>query len=316
MSTERFFTHPLGILFSAVFATLLWGSAFPFIKLSYNLLSIGSNDIGEQLLFAGYRFFLAGVLVLLFFIMMKKPMKFQRKTFIPVLKIGVFQTFLQYVLFYIGLALSTGIQGSIIAGTTSFFQMILAHVMYTDDKLTKEKLLGLVAGFSDVIVVNLQKGASDIHFGLGEILLLLAMLVSGFGNILAKEGARKMEVGYLTAYQMIFGAIGLLIIGMIQVGMFPFHFTLKSILILLYLSFLSAAGFVLWNNVMKYNAVGKVSIYLFLTPVFGVFLSSALLGERIHSLVLIGLALVAAGIIIVNRTPHLHPKGQNNRPNM
>lgn len=301
MSAERFFTHPLGILISAICATLLWGSAFPFIKLGYNYLGIESGEIGEQMLFAGYRFFLAGLMVLLFFYFIKKPMKFLPSTFLPVIKIGLYQTFLQYVLFYIGLSMSTGIQGSIIAGTTSFFQMLLAHFMYPDDKLNTKKILGLVVGFSGVIAVNLTKNVTSIHFGIGDGLLLLAMLVSGYGNILAKEGTQKLDVGYVTAYQMIFGALGLLIIGIVQVGAFPFHFTFKSLFTLLYLAFLSATGFVLWNNVMRYNAVGKVSIYLFLTPVFGVFLSSALLGEKIHFFVLVGLTLVATGIIIVNQ---------------
>jgi drug/metabolite transporter (DMT)-like permease len=301
MTAQRFFTHPLGIIVSAVAATFLWGSAFPFIKLSYELLDIRSNELGEQMLFAGYRFFLASILILFFFTMMKKSMRFQRETFRSVVKIGAFQTFFQYVLFYIGLSLSTGIQGSIIAGTTSFFQMILAHFMYPDDKMSQRKVIGLLIGFAGVIAVNLTKGEFVLDFGMGEILLLLAMLSGGFGNILAKEGAKQMEVGYLTSYQMLFGSIGLLVLGIVQVGPFPFDFEWTSFFALLYLAFLSAAGFILWNNVMKYNQVGKVSIYMFLVPVFGVFLSATMLGEEVHSFVLLGLALVASGIVIVNR---------------
>jgi len=301
MTAERFFTHPLGIVFSAVLATFLWGSAFPFIKLSYDLLDIQSNEIGEQILFAGYRFFLASMLIFIFFLVMKKEMRFKRETLQPIMKIGFFQTLLQYVLFYIGLSLSTGMQGSIIAGTTSFFQMVLAHFMYADDRLNRRKTIGLIVGFSGVIAVNLTKGNFQLNFGLGELLLLLAMLSGGFGNILAKEGAKKMEVPYLTSYQMLVGSLGLLIIGIVQVGFFPFSFQTGSFLALLYLSFLSAAGFILWNNVMKYNQVGKVSIYMFLVPVFGVFLSAMILREELHQFVLIGLALVTAGIFIVNR---------------
>lgn len=301
MTAERFFTHPLGIVFSAVLATFLWGSAFPFIKLSYDLLDIQSNEIGEQILFAGYRFFLASMLIFIFFLVMKKEMRFKRETLQPIMKIGFFQTLLQYVLFYIGLSLSTGMQGSIIAGTTSFFQMVLAHFMYADDRLNRRKTIGLIVGFSGVIAVNLTKGDFQLNFGLGELLLLLAMLSGGFGNILAKEGAKKMEVPYLTSYQMLVGSLGLLIIGIVQVGFFPFSFQTGSFLALLYLSFLSAAGFILWNNVMKYNQVGKVSIYMFLVPVFGVFLSAMILREELHQFVLIGLALVTAGIFIVNR---------------
>lgn len=70
----------------------------------------------------------------------------------------------------------------------------------------------------------------------------------------------------------------------------------------MYLSVLSAAGFALWNTVMKYNAVGKVSLYLFLIPVFGVLLSAVLLDERVSAWIGLSLGLVVAGILIVNRS--------------
>ena len=54
---------------------------------------------------------------------------------------------------------------------------------------------------------------------------------------------------------------------------------------------------------MKYNKVGKVSMYMFFIPVFGVLLSSMILGEAIHSFVLLGFSMCSQGIIVVNRTP-------------
>lgn len=301
MTTKDFFTHPLGIVVSAAGATFLWGSAFPFIKLSYASLDIKPDEIGEQMLFAGYRFLLAGLLILILFLLLKRNMKFRTETTKPLLKIGLFQTFLQYVLFYIGLSYSTGIQGSIIAGTTSFFQILLAHFLYPDDRMSRLKVAGLMVGFTGVIFANWPNGEYEIHFGIGEILLMGAMLAGAYGNILAKQGSAKMEVIYLTAYQMILGSLGLIAIGAFTVGLVPFDFDLKSGLMLIYLAFLSATGFILWNNVMKYNQVGKVSLYLFLVPIFGVLLSSLLLGEALHYFVIAGLVLVVAGIVLVNR---------------
>ncbi|HAQ08340.1 MAG TPA: EamA family transporter, partial [Bacillus bacterium] len=301
MSTKDFFTHPLGISVSAAGATLLWGSAFPFIKLSYIHLDIRPEEIGEQMLFAGYRFLLAGLLILCLFLILKRNMKFKPETTLPLLKIGLFQTFMQYVLFYIGISYSTGIQGAIIAGTTSFFQILLAHLLYPDDRMNRLKIAGLMIGFTGVIFANWPNGEYEINFGIGEMLLMLGMLSGAYGNILAKQGSAKMEVIYLTAYQMILGSSGLVAIGVVSVGFVPFQFDLVSGLMLVYLAFLSAAGFILWNNVMKYNQVGKVSLYLFLVPVFGVMLSSVLLDEPLNSFVMAGLLFVVAGIVLVNR---------------
>jgi drug/metabolite transporter (DMT)-like permease len=300
MSAKKFFTHPLGVIFSAIITTFLWGSAFPFIKLSYEHLQIEKTEIWEQILFAGYRFFLAAILILLFFTLFGRKLTFQRNTFKVVGKVGLFQTFLQYVLFYIGLSFSTGVQGSIIAGTTSFFQLLAAHFMYKNDRLSIRKMIGVTVGFAGVIIVNITKGTLSLHLGIGEILLLIAMAFGGYGNVFAKEAAKKVDVAYLTAYQMMMGAIGLLLIGGFTAGFFPFHFDLVSFGMLVYLSLLSSVGFILWNNVMKYNQVGKVSMYLFLVPVFGVMLSSIMLHEALSYLVFIGLIMVTSGIIIVN----------------
>ncbi|MBC6973565.1 DMT family transporter [Bacillus sp. Xin] len=311
MKTEKFFTHPIGVFVAALAATFLWGSAFPFIKLSYAELGIRPHEVGEQILFAGYRFFLSGVMLLFFFKALGKDMHFKKETGKQLVQIGLFQTFLQYVCFYIGMSYSSGIEGAIISGTSSFFQILLAHFLYKDDALNIRKVIGVSIGFCGVILVNVPSdGSMAFHFGIGELLLLGAAMMYSYGNILAKEGSKTLDVGYMTAYQMIFGSIGLLCIGIFQVGFMPFIFNMKALCMLLYLSFLSAAGFCIWNTVMKYNKVGKVSMYMFFIPVFGVLLSSMILGEAIHSFVLFGLACVAAGIIVVNRTSNIQKAEQ------
>ncbi len=300
MTAERFFTSRFGLIFSAILATFLWGSAFPFIKLSYEELHITADETGKQILFAGYRFVLAAVLIFIFSLFMKRKMSLKRTDVKELSMIGLFQTFLQYVFFYIGLAYSTGVQGSIIAGTTTFFQMIIAHFVYRDDPLDKRKIIGLTIGFSGVVMVNLTKGSFELSFGIGESFLLLAMLFAGIGNVLAKEGSSRINVITLTTVQMLFGGIGLLLVGATFAGWMPFVITVKGMCMFLYLAFLSATGFVLWNFVMKYNKVGKVSMFLFLIPIFGVFLSAVLLKEALSFYVFLGLALVVFGIIVVN----------------
>ena len=301
VSAQKFFTHPAGVLASAIAATFLWGSAIPVVKKSYEHFGIASGEFGKQMLFAGYRFFLAGLLLWLVFYLWKGIALPKREEFLPVIKVGLFQTFLQYVFFYIGLSLSTGVQGSIIAGTTTFFQIIFAHFIYLDDRLSVRKILGMVIGFTGVVLANMNSGKLDFHFSTGEWLLIIAMIASALGNILAKQASVKVAVGVLTSWQMMMGGAGLALIGISLEGAFPFHFDWIAGLLLLYLSFVSATGFFIWNNVMKYNPVGKVSMYLFLVPVFGVLLSTILLNETLQAMVLVSLCLVATGIIIVNR---------------
>lgn len=48
------------VCLTAMLCCLLWGSAFPSIKIGYKLFAIKASDTGSQLLFAGIRFALAG----------------------------------------------------------------------------------------------------------------------------------------------------------------------------------------------------------------------------------------------------------------
>jgi len=299
-ATEKIFTHPLGIVAAATGATFLWGSAFPVIKLSYAELGIGKESLYEQILFAGYRFTLAALLILAIMKLTGRSVAYQRGSWRGVGRIGLTQTLLQYVFFYYGMSGSSGVQASIIAGTTSFFQILVAHYMYANDRINARKLAGLIVGFAGVVVVGMSKGATGVHFGIAEICLLLAMFFGGLGNVLSKKESERLDILYMTSYQMLFGGLALIAIGAAGAGIAPISFTWSAVGMLLYLSVLSALGFVLWNTVMKYNQVGSISMYLFLIPVFGVFLSAMLLSEDLHLAVWLALALVVAGIVIVN----------------
>ncbi|SDW55609.1 DMT family transporter [Paenibacillus sp. CF384] len=302
MTAAKFFTHPLGIIGASVSATLLWGSSYPFIKLSYARLGIESHDTMEQILFAGYRFTLAGLLILAYMLIRKETLRYQRGSGGMVASIALFQTVLQYIFFYAGLSKSAGVVGAVIAGTISFFQIALAHFLYKNDRINGTKGLGLLVGFLGLLVLGLSKhdGNSGLHFSLGEVLLIAATLFNAIANLLSKRAAASYSIPYINGYQMLVGGIVLTVIGAWQSGLAPFHFDGIALLMLLHLALVSALAFMLWNNVMKYNSVGSVSMYLFLIPVFGVLQSAMFLSEPLSAAVLGALALVSAGIVIVN----------------
>ena len=99
----------------AMVCCLLWGSAFPCVKIGYELFRIDASDTASQIVFAGTRFFLAGVLTLIFGSISQKRLLIPKKTDIPMIgKLALFQTILQYLFFYIGLAHTTGVKSYIL----------------------------------------------------------------------------------------------------------------------------------------------------------------------------------------------------------
>ena len=199
MRTEAFFRHPAGMALSAILATFLWGSAFPVIKLSYTSLEIGPNEIGEQILFAGYRFFLAGILIFLFYTLIgrKEEMKFQPSSWKLITILALLMTFFQYLFFYIGLSGATGTQGSIISGTASFFQIIFAHFLLQNDRLSIAKVIGLLVGFTGVMITFIPKGGAPFTIGYGEWFVLASTIVAAYGNIVTKRALVNLSAHYL-----------------------------------------------------------------------------------------------------------------------
>lgn len=121
MNTD-IFSHSLVVCGLALICTLLWGSAFPSIKVGYRLFEIESGDTASQILFAGYRFTLAGLLTLVIgWVKMGKFPVPDRGIWKNIMVLRTFQTILQYLFFYIGLSRTEGSKGSIIVASSYFF---------------------------------------------------------------------------------------------------------------------------------------------------------------------------------------------------
>jgi drug/metabolite transporter (DMT)-like permease len=285
-------------------ACLLWGSAYPAIKTGYAMFSIDANDIPTKMVFAGYRFVLAGLLLLALAAVTQRPLRLRGWTQVrQIATLGLAQTTLQYIFFYIGLAYTTGVKGSIMNATGTFFSVLLAHFIYKNDRLSWNKALGCVVGFAGVMVVNFNHDLLDFHFTLlGEGFVVIAAFILSAGAIYGKKISQDMDSVVLTGYQLTVGGL-VLTAGGFAFGGTLTGFTLQSSALLLYLVLLSSVAFALWTILLKYNRVGEVTVFNFLIPVFGAILSAIFLGESILELkYMVALVLVCTGIYLVTKT--------------
>lgn len=302
MDKLKFYTNRINIIIIAVICTFLWGSAFPAIKVGYDIFNIAGNDVGSKLIFAGYRFFLAGIFVLIMKLLMKESIfNLTFKDIKEVTILGLGQTTLQYIFFYLGMAYTTGVRGSIINGTGTFFSIILAHFIYKNDKLNLNKALGCIVGFIGVIIVNLG-GGSVLDGGIsfkGEGFIMLAAFMLSISSIYSKKISQNKDAYTITGYQLTIGGAVLTLIGYLLGGNLT-NFTFKSTTLLIYMALLSSVAFALWSQLLKYNKIGVISVFNFLIPVFGTILSAIVLKENIFDIkILMALILVCTGIYLV-----------------
>ena len=290
------------VVLMAVLCCLLWGSAFPCIKLGYQLFDIPSGDSSSQILFAGIRFTLAGILVILAgSVLQGKFLKPSGKAIPKVLKLCMFQTVLQYIFFYIGLAHITGVKGSIVNAVNVFFTILVSCLMFRLEKLDKQKILGCIIGFAGVVIVNLG-GEFDMSFTmLGDGFLMISAFAYALSSVLIKIYGKDENPVMLSGYQFVAGGFIMILAGLIMGGRLNIV-TIKGALLLLYMAFISAGAYTLWSLLLKHNSVSKVAVFGFCTPIFGVILSAIILGEStsFQPKTLAALLFVCIGIIIVN----------------
>ena len=175
---DQFFSIPAAAVLMAVVCNVLWGSAFPFIKLGYRLFAIDSADTASILCFAGVRFMMGAALVWLAGLALnRRPLPMPHgKTLASACGLGLWQTAAQYFFYYSAVALLTGAMGGILNSTQSFMGVILAHFLYGNkDRLTPRKALGCVLGFGGVLVATLgNHGGGSVK---GMAFMLIASVI-------------------------------------------------------------------------------------------------------------------------------------------
>lgn len=301
MKSNKIFANPVFVAITAVFCCALWGSATPFIKIGYSLI-LPEKNVVSTILFAGIRFTLAGILTVLIYSLARRKLLYpKRENISKVLTVSAFQTVIQYIFFYVGLANTTGVKGAIASGSNAFFSILVASLIFRQERLTFKKIIACIIGFAGVVIINLKGLEFNMNF-MGDGFVIFSAIAYAVSSVLIKRYSKYEDPVVISGYQFIIGGVFMIIIGVILGGKVTFE-SMQAVLVLLYLSALSAVAYSLWGVLLKYNPVSKVAIYSFMIPVFGTLLSKLMLPEDSNvdpvNLV-VTLVLICTGIFILN----------------
>lgn len=283
---------------------ILWGSAIPVIKTGYRLMEVDAADTASQIVFAGVRFTLAGLLVLIFASIREKKVLIPDRTILKyAVPVCLAQTVGQYFFFYIGVAHTSGVKGGIITGLGNFIAILISCLIVRNERMTGRKMAGCVLGFAGVVVINLMGKSLDMGFTLtGEGFILISQVAYGISTILINIYSKKVSPVVLSGTQFTMGGIVLTLIG-VGMGGHLGNVTAVGVVIIFYLAMVSAVAYTLWSVLLAWNDVSKVAIFGFVNPLCSVILSALILGEvkqAFNTGSLAALLLVCAGIYIVN----------------
>lgn len=298
---KSIFQNPLIIMITALICCALWGSATPFIKTGYELI-LPWRGTASTILFAGLRFTMAGIITVLIYSIGRKKFLYPKKeNFGRVACVASFQTVLQYIFFYIGLANTSGVKGTIASGSSAFFALLVAGIFFKMEKITFKKLFACVIGFAGIVLVNLEGLDLNMNF-FGDCFVIFSSIASAISSVFIKKYSKHEDPVVISGYQFFIGGIVMILIGLAMGGRVQFP-SMTAAGVLIYLAFLSATAYSLWGILLKHNPVSKVSIYSFMTPVFGVILSNIMLDEasRVGTLnLIVAMLLVSGGILLLN----------------
>lgn len=300
--TKSIFQRPLWMTIFALTAAIAWGWAYPLIKLGFSEFAITTEMTGSKMLFAGIRFCLSGLIVLLIAGAKKRDFKVRKSIdWWYILLFCMMNTTLHYAFFYFGLSHSEGSRAAILNSLSVFSVVIFACIFFKSDRMTVKKIIGCIVGFVGILSLNLGGEDSGQFTWLGDGMIILNALCGASASLLTRGLGKRVDVFVGTGYSLAIGGALLIIPGLLMGGKLP-QITFLGLTYLLLLIAISTLGFTLYNKLLTCNPVGKVAIYNSLIPIVGAVTSCLCLNETFYIKYMIAGALAAGGIYIINKS--------------
>ncbi|MCC3357285.1 DMT family transporter [Bacillus sp. REN16] len=270
-----------------VTTTALMGSSFAVGKIGLGYVS--------PLLLVGIRFTIAGILMALF--VWKKPLPKKLLDWVRIFTIGFFQTAGVMGCIFLSLRTITAGESSILTFSNPLLVVILSTI-FLGIRYHFFHWVGVIVGFTGVFITL----GFHLNLDTGIVLGLGSSISWSIGTLLIKKWGARFNIWVLTAYQMLFGGILLLLMSF-TLEVPSITITPTSVFIILWLAIMaSIVQFAIWFYLINTGDPGKTSAFLFLAPFFGVLTGWVLLKEVVEWFVYGGALLIFLGIFLVNWT--------------
>lgn len=211
---------------------------------------------------------------------------------------------IQLSLFYLGLSRTYASRGVLISNLLPFFVLFLSHRFIPGERITWNKLVGIILGFCGVGVLFSDSLNSSGSFQAGDPIILAAVIIWSGNVVYTKRIIAEYEPFHLVLYPMIASVPVFLTAGWVWDSRMIFDFSPVVLGAYAYQGLVTAAfGFVAWSTMLKRYGASTLHAFVFIMPVAGVILSGLVLDEPITSNLIVALVFIAAGILMVHASP-------------
>ncbi len=282
--------------------TLIYATCFTAIK--------AGLIYAPPLLFAGLRALIGGLALLAWAFVWHEPLLPSQVSWKGLLALAFTATTVAFGAMF----LSPGRTGAGIAsvlGNLQALATVVLSVVFLGEYLTRDKGIALALGLAGVILIAYPALTGPDSSGIsGPALALTVSISSAFSNIIVKRMKIKSSLLAVTAWQLILGSLPLLAASAWLERGRPVDWTLPFASLLLFLalagtSFVTAA----WYWLIQHDDVGRLSIFFYLVPVFGLGIATLVFREAVSLIEGAGVVLVLAGIgALIGEQRLLHPQ--------
>ncbi len=280
-----------------VVLVVLWGSSFSALKVGL--------EYSPPVLFAGVRSILGGVaMTLVALVWGGGSPKFRHHwtvfALLSVLNVVIFLGLQTAAIMYLP-------SGS--AAVLIYLQPILVGVLawlFLGEGLTTRKVVGLLLGFSGIAAVSAGGLLGELPPGasLGVALGVGAALSWALGTVYFKKAQERVATLWAVAVPFLAGGVVLTALGMVVESPAEITWNTPFVLSLLYSSLLgTAVAWLIWLGLVRAGEASRVSAYIFFVPLMAVVIGAIFLDENLSPSLLVGAALVVAGIYLANGKP-------------
>lgn len=281
----------------------IWSASFLWIK-------IAVQEVGPFTL-VGFRVLFGALTGLLAVILTHTAWPRDRAHWITFTILGMTSVAIPFILISWGEKTIDSAVASILNASTPLFTIVIAHYALRDDRMTIQKVLGLLIGFGGVVVLlskDLQPGTHNSI--LGQIAVIIASAFYAGSSVFARLKTEHVPGLVRGAAPLVTASV--VTWAVIPAVEWPVHFPSLPItwVALLWLGVLgSGLALYLWYYLLHEIGPTRISLVTYLFPLGGVCLGVIILREQLTLELIIGALLIVASIVVVNRSPKKsHPK--------
>jgi len=209
----------------------------------------------------------------------------------------------EFTFIYQGLQFTSASRLTVFLYTSPFWVAALVPLFVKSERLRPLQWLGLVCAFI-AVVFALREGMGG-GSARGDLMGLLAGAFWGLTTVsIRATNLTRISPEKLLFYQIAFTAVSLSGVSLALGETWSLHWSASAWTVMLIQASVGAfASYLVWMWMLGRYPVTKISVFVFLTPLFALLFGNLVLGETVTPTLLAALGLVALGIVLVNRRP-------------